>query len=171
MNALKNIVTLAFCFVVLSSLSAQSNNSYDAMQTRFEKKTLGSADSAAFIQTGVQKAKTLFEYNDVYLQNSTIPANQKYVEKKVPELFFIAEGDSLDINQVMQKAQAIVRKQMGKPVELKHKPKDGFLGQVYTLNTEPVFMADLILVKVDKPFGKTTRQVWQVYLTNPVFEE
>ena len=170
MKSLKNILGLIFCLGILSG-KAQSNNSYDAMQNRFEKNTLEPADSAAFIQTGIQKAKTLFEYNDVYLQNSTAPTNQKYVKKKVPELFFVAEGDSLNIDLVMQKAQEIVRKQMGKPVELKFESKDGVLGRVSTLNTDPKFTADLILVKVNKPFGKMTKQVWQVYLSNPQFIE
>lgn len=156
-------------FLALYGLSAQSTHSYEKMQSRFEKETLESHDSAAFIQTGIQKAKTLFEYNTVYLQNSAHPSNQKYVEKKVPELFFVAEGDSVDIDLVMQRAQAIVEKQAGKPVNLKFEPKDGFLGQVYTVNTQPKFKADLIIVKVDKPFGKVTKKVWQVFLTNPEF--
>ncbi|WP_417588473.1 hypothetical protein [Owenweeksia hongkongensis] len=170
MKAAKNIFSLAICLVTFS-LGAQSESSYGKMQNRFEKKSLEPADSAAFIEAGMQKAQTLFEYNTVYLQNSTNVSNQKYVEKKVPELFFVAEGDSVDIDLVMQKAQAIVRKQTGKPVELKFEPKEGVLGQVSTINTSPTFKADLIIVKVNKAFGKMSKQVWQVFLANPTFEE
>ena len=168
MKTLKSILALCLSLVTFC-LSGQSNSSYEVMQSRFEKEILEPVDSAAFIQVGMQKAKSLFEYNTVYLQNSAKPSNQKYVEKKVPALFYVTEGDSVNIDVVMQKAQAIVEKQSGKPVDLKFEPKDGFLGQVYTVNTQPKFVADLIIVKVDKPFGRVTKKVWQVFLTNPEF--
>ena len=170
MKAVKNIFGLV-CSLAIFSLSAQSENSYGKMQTRFEKETFEPADSAAFIQTGMQKAKTLFEYNTVYLQNSSNVSNQKYVVKKVPELFYVTGGDSVDTDLVMQKAQSIVQKQKGKPVELKFEKKDGVLGKVSTVSTQPIFTADLIIVKVNKSFGKKSKKVWQVFLANPVFVE
>lgn len=170
MKALRNLIQMALCLVAFS-LSGQGNNSYDKMQSRFEKEALEPEDSAAFIQSGMQKAKTLFEYNTVYLENSSNASNQRYVKKKVPELFFVTEGDSVDIDLVMHKAQAIVQKQTGKAVELKFEKKDGVLGQVSTVDTQPVFTADLVIVKVNKAFGKMSKQVWQVFLANPVFIE
>ena len=83
MKNLNLLIIGAFCMLGFAGI-AQTNNSYGAMQTRFEKKTLDHADSAAFVQSGIQKAQSLFEYNDVYLQNSTNRSNQMYVEQKAP---------------------------------------------------------------------------------------
>jgi hypothetical protein len=145
--------------------------SYDMMQNRFEKKKLDPADSAAFIQSGIQKARSLFEYNDVYLQNSANRSNQMYVEQKAPELFYLEEGDSTDLDAVMTQTRAIVKKQKGKPVEIQYTEKEGVLGQVTSVNTDPIFQADLVLIQIEKSFGKTSKKVWQVFLTNPQFKE
>lgn len=151
--------------------TAQSNTSYGEMQTRFEKKKLAPADSAAFIQSGIQKAQTLFEYGDVHVQNTMNRANQMYVEQKTPELFYTSESDTLDMTLVMSKVQTIVQNQSGESVTLIYSEKLGFLGQVTSVDTEPIFHADLILLKVKKSFGKTSKKVWQVFLTNPEFKD
>jgi hypothetical protein len=167
MKAFKAITVFALCFSSLS-LMAQS---YGEMQTRFEKKKLEPADSAAFIESGIQKAKSLFEYNDVYLQNSTNHSNQRYVEQKAPELFYLEKGDATDLDAVMIQTRAIVQKQNGKPVEIEYGKKDGVLGHVTTIDTDPVFQADLVLVQIKKSFGSTSKKVWQVYLANPTFRD
>ena len=167
MKALKTLFVFAFC-IYSFGLSAQS---YGQMQSRFEKKKLDPSDSAAFIQTGVQKAKSLFEYNDVYLQNSANRSNQMYVEQKAPELFYVEKGDTTNLDAVMMQTRAIVQKQNGKPVEIQFTEKEGVLGQVTSVDTDPIFSADLILLQVKKSFGKTSKKVWQVYLANPTFQD
>jgi hypothetical protein len=167
MKALKTLLAIAVCMYGLG-LNAQS---YGQMQSRFEKKNLEPADSAAFVQSGIQKAQSLFEYNDVYLQNYTNRSNQMYVEQKAPELFYINNSDSLDLEAVMAQTRAIVQKQNGKPVEIKYTEKEGVLGQVTSVDTEPTFTADLILLKVKKSFGTTSKKVWQVFLANPTFQD
>lgn len=167
MKAIKTIVVFALCLYSFG-LEAQS---YGEMQTRFEKKKLEPADSAAFIQTGVQKAKSLFEYNDVYLQNSANRSNQMYVEQKAPELFYVEKGDTTNLDAVMMQTRAIVQKQNGKPVEIEYSKKDGVLGHVTTIDTDPVFQADLVLVQIKKSFGSTSKKVWQVFLANPTFQD
>ena len=167
MKALKTLLVFAICLSGFG-LSAQS---YGSMQSRFEKKKLEPADTAAFIQSGIQKAKSLFEYNDVYLQNSTNRSNQMYVEQKAPELFYVEEGDSTDLEAVMTQTRTIVKKQKGKPVELVYSEKDGVLGQVTSVDTDPIFQADLVLIQVKKAFGKTSKKVWQVFLANPTFQD
>lgn len=167
MNTLKTVFILAICMYGFG-IKAQS---YGEMQTRFEKKKLESADSAAFIQSGIQKAKTLFEYNDVYLQNTANKSNQMYVEQKAPELFYLGEGDTTDLDVVMTQTRAIVKRQKGKPVEIEYGKKDGVLGHVTTIDTDPVFQADLVLVQIKKSFGSTSKKVWQVYLANPTFQD
>lgn len=167
MKALKTLFVFAFC-IYSFGLSAQS---YGQMQSRFEKKKLDPSDSAAFVQSGIQKAQSLFEYNDVYLQNSTNRSNQMYVEQKAPELFYIEKGDSTNLDAVMAQTRAIVQKQNGKPVEIQFTEKEGVLGQVTSVDTDPIFSADLILLQVKKSFGKTSKKVWQVYLANPTFQD
>jgi hypothetical protein len=167
MKALKTLLAIAVCMYGLG-LKAQS---YGSMQSRFEKKKLEPADSAAFIQSGIQKAQSLFEYNDVYLQNSTNRSNQMYVEQKAPELFYIEKDDTTNLDAVMTQTRAIVQKQNGKPVEIQYTEKEGVLGQVTSVDTDPTFTADLILLQVKKSFGTTSKKVWQVFLTNPTFQD
>jgi len=170
MKNLNLLIIGAFCMLGFAGI-AQTNNSYGAMQTRFEKKTLDHADSAAFVQSGIQKAQSLFEYNDVYLQNSTNRSNQMYVEQKAPELFYIEKGDTTNLDAVMTQARAIVQKQGGTPVEIQYTEKEGVLGQVTSVDTDPTFTADLILLQVKKSFGTTSKKVWQVFLANPTFQD
>ena len=150
--------------------NAQSNSSYENMQNRFEKIELEPADTAAFIQAGIIKAKTLFEYGTVHRDNYSNRSNQVYVENQIPSLFYDGGADSINMEKVMNQVQIIMKNQKGKPVEIKHEKQMGKLGKVYSVNTKPNFEADLILVYVNKAFGKTTRKVWQVYLVNPKFQ-
>jgi len=39
------------------------------------------------------------------------------------------------------------------------------------VDTDPAFTADLILLQVKKSFGTTSKKVWQVFLTNPTFQD
>ena len=71
----------------------------------------------------------------------------------------------------MTQTRAIVQKQNGTPVEIKYTEKEGVLGQVTSVDTDPAFTADLILLQVKKSFGTTSKKVWQVFLTNPTFQD
>jgi hypothetical protein len=171
MKTIKSILVILACSLG-TALHAQSNSTYGEMQTRFEKKKLNAKDSAAFVQSGIQKAQTLFEYGNVYKVNADNYSNQAYVQDRVPDLFYVHPTDTVvSLDNVMQQVQTIVNNQNGKPVEIAYEEKFGTLGQVFTVNTDPVFSADLILIKGIKQFGKRSKEVWQVYLTNPTFQD
>jgi len=148
---------------------AQTSDSYGAIENRFTKSKLSAADSTAFRESGYLKAKSLFEYGDVYISNSSNAANQAYVIQRVPDLFYIAEGDTLNTDSVMMMVNVIIENERPKPIKLELTEKEGVLGHVATKTKKLHFEADIILVKEPKKFGNTEEKIWQVFLANPVF--
>ena len=148
---------------------SQSSGSYSDMENRFTKSTLTKADSLAFKEAGVLKAKSLFEYGEVYRSNSSNSSNQAYVIQRVPSLFFIPESDTLNTLDVMNHINTIIKNEKPKPVEIIFTEKEGVLGHVSTDLKKLNFAADIILLKVPKNFGDSEEEIWQVFLSSPVF--
>jgi len=168
---MKYFLTLIMGFFLLfgGSINAQSDNSYDQVQTRFYKIKLSTEDSLAFKEAGILKAKTLFEYGDVYLSNSNNRSNQTYVTTRVPDLFYVPEGDTLNTDSVVMMINTIIENEKPNQVEIVFTEKEGVLGHVATATQKLNFEADIILVKTVKKFGKSKEKIWQVFLTNPEF--
>jgi len=168
MSINKLYIILLFGFLAQVA-QAQSSDSYGAMENRFTKTNLSAADSTAFRESGYLKAKSLFEYGDVYISNSSNASNQAYVIQRVPDLFYIAEGETLNTDSVMMMVNVIIENERPKPIKLVLSKKAGVLGHVITKTKKLHFEADIILVKASKQFGTTEEKIWQVFLTNPVF--
>ncbi len=164
------ILVLGVFFLLGGILSAQSTKSYDQVESRFYKKRLSAEDSLAFKEAGILKAKTLFEYGDVYLSNSGNLANQSYVTMRVPDLFYVTERDTLNTDSVVMMINTIIENEKPKTVEIVFSEKEGVLGHVATATQKLNFEADIILVKTAKQFGKSKEKVWQVFLANPIFK-
>lgn len=166
------IITL-YIFLIFGAgihqLSAQNNSSYSEIEDRFTKTVLTETDSLAFKKAGFQKAKSLFEYGDVYISNSSNVSNQAYVIKRIPDLFYIQEGDTLNIDSVMFLVNTMITNEKPKSIDLTLVDKAGTLGHVFTSTKNLNFKADIIIVKVPKAFGDSEEKIWQVFLTNPVF--
>ena len=162
-------------YMVITMLSftqlgiAQNSQSYGDIEDRFTKTELSEADSLAFKEAGILKAKSLFEYGEVYRSNSSNSSNQAYVIQRVPNLFYIPETDTLNTMIVMNQINTIIRNEKPKPVKIIFTEKQGVLGHVSTDLKKLNFEADLVLMKVPKDFGESQEKIWQVFLANPVF--
>ncbi len=147
-------------------LQAQQQQSYDAMTSRFYKPAPDVKDTAAFRAIGQQRAQSLFERSAIHAQNASNYANQVYIENSIPDLFFVPKGDSLDVTGLMHQIQLAEVEGNG-PVQLRCIEKEGYLGLVETINTQPQFQFNLVLKKVIKLFGEAKEEVWEVFLSEP----
>ena len=161
---MNKIAVLIFALVCTFSANAQS---YDQLETRFYKPVLNEIDSTAFIELGKQKAQSLFYQTDLYLQNTGNSSNQSYIANRIPDLFYVEEGDSLDVGGLMRQIQS-AEVGGGGPVLLRCTESSDFLGVVETTNTKPKFAFNLVLKKVLKPFGDAQEEVWEVFLSEPI---
>ena len=169
-NMKTNKYFLLFAICVLHvGLTAQSSNSYGQLESRFTKKKLTSSDSTAFKEAGILKAKSLFEYGDVYISNSTNMSNQAYVIDRVPDLFHVAKGDTLNTDSVMLFVNTIIANEKPNAIDIVFTEKDGVLGHVATDTENLNFEADIVLIKEPKEFGNSKEKVWQVFLSKPFF--
>jgi len=151
---------LLFVVVWAPSLVAQTSDSYQTIENRFTKTTLTKADSLAFREAGYIKAKSLFEYGDVYMSNSGNRSNQAYVIQHVPDLFYVAEKDTLFTDSVMLMVNTIIANERPKPIKLELTEKEGVLGHVSTNTKKLNFEADIILIKAPKAFGDSEEKIW-----------
>lgn len=166
------IKTLYILLILVSGihqLSAQSNSSYADIEDRFTKTELTKIDSLAFKEAGFQKAESLFEYGDVYIRNSSNESNQAYVINRVPDLFYVEEGDTLNTDSVMFLVNTMIKNEKPNSIDLTLVDKEGTLGHVFTSTKNLNFKADIIIVKSAKNFGDHEEIIWQVFLTNPIF--
>lgn len=163
-----NPLFIAFLMLFSSAIFAQNNyEGYGEIEKRFEKSDLSHQDSLAFIETGKQKAYTLIEYAKVHYSNTNNMSNQAYIVNRVPDLFYVAEGETLNSDSIVMVVRAIIQKELPDNVELIFTDKEGVLSHVETAFSTPKFEADIILIKRPKKFGKTNKEVWQVFLTRP----
>lgn len=154
-----------FFLLISFSIHAQS---YKTMEDRFVKKQLTAQDSAAFTTQGLQKAQSLFYQTDLYLRNSGNTSNQAYIANRIPDLFYVAEGDSLDLQPLMDAINTIQRSKKYKQPEFKVTEAPGYLAKLETTNTKPKLEFFLVLMQAPKRFGSEEELVWQVFLAEPV---
>ncbi len=166
---IKTLYLFLFLVTGMHQLSAQNTSSYADIENRFTKTELSQTDSLAFKKAGFQKAKSLFEFGDVYMSNSSNVSNQAFVIKHVPDLFYIPEGDTLNTDSVMFLVNTMITNEKPNSIDLTLVDKDGTLGHVFTSTKKLNFKADIIIVKVPKNFGNSEEKIWQVFLTNPLF--
>lgn len=166
---IKSLYIFLILVTGIHPLSAQNSGSYETIENRFTKTELSPTDSLAFQEAGFQKAKSLFEYGDVYRSNSNNVSNQAYVIKRVPDLFYVQEGDTLNTDSVMFLVNTMIANEKPNAISLTLINKDGTLGHVYTSTENLNFKADIIIVKAPKNFGNSEEKIWQVFLTNPLF--
>jgi hypothetical protein len=161
-NALWATLILVFAGLMLNA------QSYEAMETRFVKKQLTAEDSAAFVTQGLQKAQSLFYQTDLYMRNTGNSSNQAYIANRIPDLFFVPDGDSLDLDPLMIAINTIQGSKNYKEPTFKVSEFDGYLAKLETTNTKPKLEFFLVLMQAPKQFGKKKEQVWQVFLSEPV---
>lgn len=155
-----------FALIGLTLSVILNGQSYSTMETRFNRAELTAEDSSAFIRSGLQKVEGLFDQADLYLSNSGRTSNQMYIANRVPDQFYVEEGDSLDVQALMnQLSEAMIA--TGQSIRLKFTPTDGYLGEVRTLNSVPAFVFYLVLRKMQKQFGDEKKEVWEVLMTRP----
>ena len=159
---------VAVLILVMACTFGANAQSYDQMETRFYKPVLNEIDSTAFIELGKQKAQSLFYQTDLYLQNTGNTSNQSYIANRIPDLFYVEPGDSLQLDSLMITVQQIQNNLKGKPVQLRCIEKEGFLGKIETTNTNPKLELNLVLKKIVKTFGNKSEEVWDVFLNEPV---
>jgi hypothetical protein len=166
-RTITGVVLLLLAMIGFSPVvSAQS--SYDAMEKRFVKKQLTAQDSAAFITQGVQKAQSLFYQTDLWSRNAGNTSNQAYIADRMPELFYVAKGDSLNLQPLREAINTIQRGKTYSQPEFKVSKAKGYLGKLETTNTKPKLEFFLVLLKAPKQFGTEEELVWQVFLAEPV---
>jgi hypothetical protein len=166
---IKTLYIFLILIIGIHQLSAQNTSSYADIENRFTKTELTKTDSIAFKKAGFQKAKSLFEYGDVYINNSSNVSNQAYVIKRVPDLFYVSEGDTLNTDSVMFLVNTMITNEKPNSIDLTLVDKEGTLGHVFTSTKNLNFKADIIIVKSPKNFGDSEEIIWQVFLTNPLF--
>jgi hypothetical protein len=136
-----------------------------------EKKQLTAEDSAAFKTQGVQKAQSLFLPNRlVYAQFSGNTSNQVYIANQMPDLFYVADGDTLDLQPLRDAISKIQRSKKYTQPKFKTSEADGYLAKLETTNTKPKLEFFLVLMKAPKRFGDEEELVWQVFLAEPVIQ-
>ena len=158
--------TLLTLFVFTYTLFGNAQ-SYETMETRFVKKQLTAEDSAAFVTQGLQKAQSLFYQTDLYMRNTGNTSNQAYIANRIPDLFFVPEGHSLDLDPLMEAINKIQGAKKYKEPTFKVTGADGYLAKLETTNTKPKLEFFLVLMQAPKQFGKKKEQVWQVFLAEP----
>ena len=144
--------------------------SYEAMESRFKKSAPTSVDSTAFIKQGVQKAQSLFYQTDLYMRNAGNLSNQAYIADQMPDLFYVAEGDTLDLQPLREAVSKIQSSKKYKQPKFKTSEADGYLAKLETTNTKPKLEFFLVLMKAPKRFGDEEEMVWQVFLAEPVIK-
>ncbi len=157
--------TLLMLIFLLPALSAQS---YEQLETRFVKKQPTTTDSTAFIKQGVQKAQSLFYQTDLYMRNAGNVSNQAYIADQMPDLFYVPEGDSLDLQPLREAISKIQGSKKYTQPKFKTSEVPGYLAKLETTNTKPKLEFFLVLMKAPKRFGKEEELVWQVFLAKPV---
>jgi hypothetical protein len=159
------IITLFLSFS--TALPAQSE-SYKKMENRFLKPALTSQDSAAFRTQGIQKAQSLFDQTKLYVQNSGNVSNQAYIANRIPELFYVPEGEHLDLDPLMDAIKKIQSSKTPVTPIFVLRAEKGYLGKIETTNTLPKLEFFLVLMQAPKRFGSKEEMVWQVFLAEPV---
>ncbi len=163
---MKEIKLVLLLLVMSNFIAAQS--SYDTMENRFVKKRLTAQDSAAFKTQGLQKAQSLFYQTTLWSQNAGNTSNQTYIADRIPDLFYVAEGDSLDLEPLMAAISKIQNGKVQVEPEFKLSKAKGYLGKVETTNTKPKLEFFLVLMQAPKRFGSEEEKVWQVFLAEPI---
>lgn len=144
--------------------------SYDVMEKRFIASQPSPKDSVAFIKQGVQKAQSLFYQTDLYTRNYNNTSNQVYIANRMPDLFYVAEGDSLDLEPLREAISSIQGRKNYKQPKFKTSEAEGYLAKLETTNTKPKLEFFLVLMKAPKRFGEEEEMVWQVFLADPVID-
>lgn len=168
MKSLKILVSL----LLFTCLSAQAQSSYESLERRFVRQDLSKKDSLAFIELGMQKAKSLFlRGNKLYLSNTHRPANQAYIQSTLPSLFRDGGADSLQIDSLFALLPRFRLAPNSSSVEFKVMESSERLCHLVSTNLSPQLELDLILVLQEKSFGSQRETIWQVFLANPVWED
>ncbi len=163
MRTIKFLASLILLTAAIG-LKAQSVD-YSGLEKRFVKDTPDARDTVAFRQLGEQKVRQLFDKSRFHAQNYSNTSNQVYIKQQIPDLFYIAPDDTLDVNgllRAIEKAEILG----DQTIALRTIPAKGFLGLTETLNCDPKFSFYLVLMQVPKNFGKEQELVWEVYLRN-----
>jgi hypothetical protein len=154
--------------ILIAFNNVASSQSYEAMESRFKKSAPTALDSTAFIKQGVQKAQSLFYQTDLYMRNSGNTSNQAYIADQMPDLFYVAEGDTLDLQPLRESISKIQGSKKYTQPKFRTSEADGYLAKLETTNTKPKLEFFLVLMKAPKRFGEEEELVWQVFLAEPV---
>lgn len=162
--------TLTLIMLAAVATAAAQSGDYSRLEKRFVKTELTAEDTAAFRRAGEQKVRQLFEKGSFYIENRNNASNQAYVKRQIPDLFYEAPGDTLDVEGLLREIEKV---KQGRPeaVELTTKPAPGYLGVTETVNCDPKLSFYLVLKQIPKQFGKEEEMVWQVFLHLPEKEE
>lgn len=158
---MNKLYTLCFLLMAFQSAFSQST-SYGTLETRFNKEELSAEDSTAFINQGKQKAQSLFALTNFYLSNRDNSSNQRYISRGFTEIFYVAPGDSLDVDSIT----TVIRQANieGPQVKFNITEESGYLAKLTTTNSNPEYEFYLVLMKVKKKFGSSEEEVWEVFL-------
>lgn len=159
---------LTITFLASSATVSAQSEGYKQMENRFLKRGLTAEDSAAFRAQGIQKAQSLFDQTNLYVQNSGNASNQAYIVNRIPDLFYVPAGEELDLEPLMDAVKKIQSSKKQETPIFVVLPEKGYLGRIETTNTAPKLEFFLVLMQAPKRFGTKEEMVWQVFLAEPV---
>jgi hypothetical protein len=166
-NLLRLTTIISISIMSSVAVNAQSEG-YKKMENRFTKRGLSSDDSAAFRAQGIQKAQSLFDQTNLYVQNTGNVSNQTYIANRIPDLFYVPESEELDLEPLMNAIKKIQSSKKQAAPLFVVLPQKGYLGKIETTNTVPKLEFFLVLMQAPKRFGNKEEMVWQVFLAEPV---
>lgn len=156
--------------LLLLPLCLLHGQSYGKLEKRFSKEKPTHEDSIAFRAQAMQKVQSLFYKSELYERNTGNLSNQSYIAQSLPEMFYVEEGDTLDLKPMLG---AIAKIQNAKPKQnpqFEFTDQDGYLGKIETTNTKPKMSFLVSLMKAPKRFGQKEELIWQVFLLPPKIE-
>lgn len=164
---MKTSVLLLWLLLPAASLVGQS---YGTLEKRFLKDQPTRQDTAAFRAQALQKVQALFYKSDLYAQNSGKLSNQAYIAQSLPDMFYVPEGDTLNLEPMLEAIAKIQRGKSKVDPQFSLTEYAGYLGKIETLNTQPKLSFLVRLMKAPKTFGRKQELIWQVFLLPPQIE-
>lgn len=162
--------TSILLFWLLLPGAALLGQSYGTMEKRFVKDQPTRQDTAAFRAQALQKVQSLFYKSELYERNTGNLSNQSYIAQSLPDMFYVPEGDTLDLKPMLAAIAKIQNAKRKQNPQFEFIDQDDYLGKIKTSNTKPKLSFLVTLMKAPKRFGNKEELIWQVFLIPPVIE-
>lgn len=162
---MNKIIALLFSgFISLASWA----QSYQQMESRFNRVEPTKIDSAAYINLGIQRAESLFQLSNLHAQNmsSNMYSNQSMqvrIEDRIQKSFTEPNLDDEGVQRVLTRIHEAAPN--GESIRFEHVKLKGTMGYIKAINSAVPLEFSLLLKKVEKKFGDESEWVWDVFLS------